>query len=115
MKKSIAVNVMRALVLAMLYLWQVAGIEQAGNIFLFFVWFVGIVGILAIFVPPSAQAYRHRGAADVWLGRLVGAVCLFGALWAGHIFAATVYAVGWLATQAYVEACRKLAMGEAQA
>ena len=92
----------------MYYLWQFKGVEQAGNVFIFYVWFIGIVGTLMIFIPATANDYMPRTAIQRVIRFVVLPSILIGAIWAGHIFAATVYAIAALAAEARHKEAKKL-------
>lgn len=106
---AVALN---AFIASMYYLWQIEGIEQAGNIFMFWVWFFGITGSLLLFVPPTANDYTPRTFARGVFRFTVMPLTLLGTLWAGHIFAATVYAIASLSAEVRNKTAKALAEGE---
>lgn len=85
----------------MFYLWQVKGVEQAGNVFVFYVWLIGVLGSLAVFTEPKAKDYRPRTALCTATRLIASVLVLLGALWAGHAFAATFFAVAILGGHAH--------------
>lgn len=92
----------------MYYLWQFKGVEQAGNVYLFWVWFVGMVGTLAVFIPTTANDYKPRTALQHMIRFIVSPLIILATVWAGHIFAATVYAIAALAAEARHKEAKKL-------
>lgn len=95
---------------AMYYMWQVEGVEQAGNVFLFLLWFIGVAGMLVgMFLPPDAKLYRRNHPIHSTVARLCILVILFGAVWAGHPIAATFYLIGVCGAYAYNEKSKAIA------
>ena len=103
---TLSVNAMLG---AAFYLWQVKGIEQAGNVFIFYVWFIGVIGSMLIFSTPTANDYQPRTAVNNLSRFICSPLILIGTLWAGHIFAATVYAIAILAAHARRAKAKELA------
>lgn len=94
----------------MYYLWQLEGVEQAGNVFLFLLWFFGIAGMLiGMFLPPDAKLHRGNHPTHLAVARLCSLAILVGAVWAGHPIAATFYLLGVCGVHAYSEKSKALA------
>lgn len=107
---TLAIN---AFILGMYYLWQFEGIEQAGNVFMFWVWFIGVVGTILVFIPATANDYMPRTAIQKVFRFIVSPLILLGTIWAGHIFAATVYAIAALVAEARRKEAKRLSEARA--
>lgn len=103
------VVVMDSLLGLMYYLWQVEGMDQAGNVFMFMVWFVGVGGVLMFFAgKPKASDYRTRLLVHRWFCCAATLSFLAGTIWAGHIVAACFYTFGWIVMRSYEEKSKQL-------
>lgn len=84
-----------------LFAWQVKGVEQAGSLFVFWMWFVAILFSLNFFgsnKPPEKRARKSRALLclnlPVWLFFTAALV------WAGYAFLPSVMVFGLIATHA---------------
>lgn len=111
--KELTVLAIHVFIAGMYYLWQIEGVEQAGNVFIFYVWFIGIAGTLTVFIPATENDYTPRTVIQRVIRFAVAPLVLVGTLWAGHIFAASVYAIAVLAAEARHKEAKKLAEANA--
>lgn len=111
--KSLIAAAVHTFLAGMYYLWQIKGVEQAGNVFIFYVWFIGIAGTLTVFIPATANDYTPRTPIQRVIRFAVTPLVLVGTLWAGHIFAASVYAIAVLAAEVRHKEAKKLAEANA--
>ena len=107
--KELTVLAIHVFIAGMYYLWQMEGVEQAGNIFIFWVWFVGVAGSISIFIVPTANDYRPRTLIRGFIRFVVAPLTLLATLWAGHIAAATFYAISVLAAEVRHRKAKELA------
>lgn len=91
------------------YLWVVHGSEGAGRVFLFILWFVGLMGMIKLFVPVSKEGYTPSTKIGGFLSAFFGLGFVFTAVWAGHVVAASVYAVGCCMFYAHNDLCKDAA------
>ena len=93
LSKFLMAIVVDAWLVFMYYLWQINGITQAGNLFIFWVWFIGIVGTLMIFVEAKAKDYRPMPLYFKIFNRISSVAIVVGTIWAGHSIAAVFYII----------------------
>ncbi len=84
-----------AFLAAMYYLWQIEGMEQAGRVFIFYVWAMAVFSSLLAFFTPSAKSHKPNRKALKAISRLLTLLVLLATIWAGHIVAAVAFAAGW--------------------
>ncbi|MFT0533964.1 hypothetical protein ACMHYJ_14215 [Castellaniella hirudinis] len=82
-----------------LYAWQVLGVEQAGNVFIFWMWFVAILfsfSFLASFDLPKKLPRKNRLL--TWMNLSVWLFFIGALVWIGYVFLPSVLVFGLLAT-----------------
>lgn len=87
-----------ALTVAALYFWQIHGVDQAGNLFVFWMWVVAITTCLSLFVPrkslPKTRPPRSAAFEALHIGmRLMFIAAL---VWVGYVVLPAFLALGLL-------------------
>ncbi|WP_322997166.1 hypothetical protein [Castellaniella sp.] len=83
---------------AALYAWRVLGVEQAGNVFIFWMWFVAILfsfSFLASFDLPKKRLRKNRLL--TWMNLSAWLFFVGTLVWIGYVFLPSVLAFGLIA------------------
>lgn len=89
-----------ALIVALFYAWQAEGIEQAGNVAVFWVWFLAISKSLGAWsLDKTSFADRPRPAGFIWYHGLTEFVTVSALVWFDFIWLPVVYLIGTLAME----------------
>lgn len=94
----------------MYYLWQIEGVVQAGNVFMFMIWFVGVCGVLMVFAPHSPRGHVEVYVIHKPVSRAFSAAFLVGTIWSGHLVAALFYLLAWFVLYCRQERSKELWM-----
>lgn len=86
-----------ALLVALFYVWQVNGIEQAGNVAVFWVWFMVVIKILAgASADKTTFADKPRPAGFVWYHAVTEVALISALVWVGYVWLPAFYLLGSL-------------------
>jgi len=90
----ISINV-DLLILCLFYVWRFEGIEQAGNVVVFWLWFVTVVRTLIGFACNKKMfAEQKRPAGFGWYHAITEIALITALVWIGYILLPALYLLG---------------------
>ena len=101
----------RVILFGLFYLWQEGGIENAGNLVIFYAWvmvLLGFVGLLAT-DEQRVEVLNREPAGYAIFSRLTSAVFVGLLVWYGFLVTASAYVLVWAMSIALNRAAKKKA------